>query len=286
MSSSSIGSVGVIIPNYNYARYLPERISSIVAQGSSVGAMAFLDDGSSDASIAVAEPLLANLSFPVHLQCNPVNSGSVLRQWARGISHLDRPFLWIAEADDSARPGMLRALVERLSADPSASFAFCDSTAIDAEGAILEESTKPYAAALGDHILDNDVSLPGAEFTRRCLCPRNLVVNVSAVLWRAEALRSTLERLGKELDRWSCTCDWRVYVDAALTGGRIHYDARSLNLHRRHLSSLTKAVSRAKHFAEVVEMMTVLRGALGRRTSQDARMRQHLVDLKREWQLA
>lgn len=285
MPSSLIGSVGAVVPNYNYAHYLSRRFSSILDQGSAIGGLIFLDDASRDTSVEVAKALIASFSCPVSTITNPVNGGSVLRQWARGAALSGQPFVWIAEADDAARPGMIEALAARLVADPSAIFAFCDSASIDERGALIEDSTKPYASALGDHVLDHDASFSGTEFIQRCLCPRNLVVNASAVLWRTEALRNALARCGDEVDEWKCAGDWRVYAEAADFGGRIHYDAQAFNLHRRHTSSLTNSTSRAKHFAEVVAMEALMRRRFARRENQDARVQQHLSDLRRVWRL-
>lgn len=280
------GSVGVVVPNYNYARYLPGRLSSIMAQGELVGRLIFLDDASTDDSMVVAEPLLARFSCPVTVLRNAVNSGSVFRQWARGLERADTPLLWIAEADDGAEPGMLEALARRLAEDEAAVFAFSDSVGVGPDDTVVAESTKTHASALGDHVLDRDVTLSGMDFLRRCLCPRNLVVSASAVLWRTQALRAALERLGDMIDRWRVAGDWRIYAEAAASGGPVHYDARPFNRHRRHGASVTGALPRPRHFAEVVAMHANLRHLLGRDTMNDERMRRHLVDLRRSWELA
>ncbi|WP_338664623.1 glycosyltransferase [Pararoseomonas sp. SCSIO 73927] len=284
-ANSLVGSVSVVVPNYNYARYLPERFASIVAQGRIVRHLTFLDDASSDNSMEMAEPLLAGLSIPVTVQRNAVNSGSVFRQWARGAEAAEAPFLWIAEADDSARPEMLDALARRLSGDPTAAFAFSDSAAIDADGAVTQESSKPYAAMLGDDVLNRDATLTGREFVGRCLCPRNLVVSASAVLWRTEALRAALGSLGDSVGRWRCAGDWRIYAEAARPQARMHYEARPFNLHRRHASSVTGSIPAASHFAEVVAMHSTLRRLLDRGADPDERMRRYLRDLRHAWHL-
>ncbi|MBP0495267.1 glycosyltransferase family 2 protein [Pararoseomonas indoligenes] len=284
-ASSLMGSVSVVVPNYNYARYLPERFASIVAQGRIVRHLTFLDDASSDNSMEVAEPLLAGLSISVTAQRNAVNSGSVFRQWARGAEAAGTPFLWIAEADDSARPGMLDALAQRLASDPSAAFAFSDSAAIDVDGVVTAESSKPYAAMMGDDLLKGDATLTGQEFIGRCLCPRNLVVSASAVLWRTEALRAALESLGDSIGRWRCAGDWRIYTEAARMHASIHYEARPFNLHRRHASSVTGSIPVVRHFAEVVAMHSTLRRLLDRKAEQDEKMRHYLRDLRHAWNL-
>ncbi|MFH5925791.1 glycosyltransferase [Roseomonas xinghualingensis] len=278
-------SVGVVVPNYNYSRYLAARLSSILAQGDMISKLVFLDDASTDDSMAVATPLLTKFPCEVVIERNTENSNSVFLQWARGLESIDTPFVWIAEADDGAEPGMLNGLTRRLMEDEGSIFAFSDSAGIGPEDEILEENSKCYAAAMGDHVLGSDATLSAHEFMRRCLCPRNLVVSASAVLWRTEALRSALGRLGNEISRWRCAGDWRIYAEAVSAGGRVHYDARPLNKHRRHPGSVTNKIPRPRLFAEVVSMHAVLRQFLGREAVQDERMRLHLEDLRRSWGL-
>ncbi|MBP0447011.1 glycosyltransferase [Roseomonas sp. SSH11] len=278
------GTVGVVVPNYNYARYLPERLASIASQGEVLGGLTFLDDASTDNSMAVAEPLLAEFACPVSVLRNPLNSGSVLRQWARGLAETRTPYLWIAEADDTAEPGMAEILAKRLAADPAAAFAFADSAAIGPEGEVIEESGKRYSAAMGDPVLERDAAFPAGEFLRRCLAPRNLVVSASAVLWRTEALRAAFARLREEVARWRFAGDWRVYVEAMREDARVHYVARPLSRHRRHGGSVTGAASAAAHYAEVVALHCLLRRLLPEEQAT-ARMRRHLSDLRRAWAL-
>lgn len=284
-TSMSKSSVGVVLPNYNYARYLPDRLASIAAQGEILGGLIFLDDASTDDSVAVADPLLKGLDCAVSVIRNPVNSGSVLGQWRLGLSHTKMPYVWIAEADDVAEPELVSALARHLDTDPDAAFAFADSAAIGPDGSVIEKSGKPYSAAMGDRILDQAGTFSGQDFLRRCLCPRNLVVSASAVLWRTEALRQVFGRLGNEVERWHFAGDWRVYVEAVREGGRVHYDARTLSRHRRHAASVTGAGAAPRHFAEVVALQGVLRRLTGGDREAETRMRQHLGDLRRSWNL-
>jgi hypothetical protein len=245
--------------------------------------VAFLDDASTDDSISVAAPLLAALPCPHRIERNALRSGSVISQWQLGLSLLDTEFIWIAEADDSARPGLLAGLAALLREDPAAAFAFSDSIAIGRDGEVLAENGKAYAAALGDRGLDVSSSFSGQDFLARFLCPRNLVVSASAVLWRASALRDAFVRLGPAAAAWLCAGDWRLYAQACRDGRRVHYLDEPLNLHRRHGSSVTGRTSAVRRFAEVVAMHGVLRRMLPHDPAREAAMRQHVCLLRRLW---
>ena len=113
--------VSVIIPNYNYARYLRERIDSVLAQREKDMEVLLLDDGSSDDSIAVMQEY-AKKDPRVQIIRNPQNSGSPFLQWEKGIALSSGEYIWIAEADDSAQPELLSTALQILmleSSDPS-----------------------------------------------------------------------------------------------------------------------------------------------------------------------
>ena len=67
--------VSVIVPNYNYSRYLNSRIDSILAQTFSDYELILLDDASTDDSAQVLEQYRDN-EHVTHLIVNEKNSGS------------------------------------------------------------------------------------------------------------------------------------------------------------------------------------------------------------------
>ena len=101
------GSVSVVVPNFNYGRHLRQRMESIWRQTIPIGELIILDDGSTDDSAAVIAELMRESPIPVSLVSNDVNSGSVSRQWARGVAAARGALVWIAEADDFADPDFL-----------------------------------------------------------------------------------------------------------------------------------------------------------------------------------
>ena len=76
--------VSVIVPNYNYARFLDERMQSILTQTYQNFEIIILDDCSKDNSRDVIEKYRGN----PHVSCivyNEVNSGSPFKQWNKGF---------------------------------------------------------------------------------------------------------------------------------------------------------------------------------------------------------
>lgn len=97
--------VSVIIPNYNHAQYLEERIQSVLSQTYTDFELIVLDDCSSDNSVEI----IRNMSFAgkrdnVRFYFNETNSGNTYMQWKKGISLAKGDYIWIAESDDFSPP--------------------------------------------------------------------------------------------------------------------------------------------------------------------------------------
>jgi glycosyltransferase involved in cell wall biosynthesis len=130
--------VDVVIPAYNAQAYLGEALDSVLAQGSQVGKVIVVDDGSSDATAAVA----AARGAPVELVRFPRNRGiSAARNV--GLARCDADFVAFLDADDRWLPGKLDAQITALTTAQEAAIAICrvrpfaDPTLPDAERAAL-----------------------------------------------------------------------------------------------------------------------------------------------------
>ena len=77
--------VSVVVPNYNYARFLEARLRSITGQTLPVYEIIVLDDASADDSLDVLQSLRGGLAPEPRVVVNERNSGSVFRQWLRGL---------------------------------------------------------------------------------------------------------------------------------------------------------------------------------------------------------
>ena len=92
--------VSVILPNYNHAPYLCERLESILTQTYKDFELLILDDGSTDDSYQIIARYERRAR--VRVLVNSTNSGSAFSQWNLGISLASGEYVWIAESDDSA----------------------------------------------------------------------------------------------------------------------------------------------------------------------------------------
>ena len=251
--------VSAAIPNYNYAQHLPSRLDTVFQQWMPLRDVILLDDASTDDSLAVAQKTADAAKRDLRLLVNKRNSGSVFRQWRRAAEAATTEFLWIAEADDESDPRFLTRLVAALEARPDAAMAFCDSIAIDEAGAILSDSYKSYYNRVAPGLLSADAEFAGHEFLSRCMAERNIILNVSGVLWRREALLAGLGRCEQALTKYRMAGDWLLYTDVlSQPGAQICYVAEPLNRHRRHSNSVTHALDAKRHVEEIASVQRVV----------------------------
>jgi glycosyltransferase involved in cell wall biosynthesis len=220
--------VSVIVPNYNHAPYLEERLRSIFDQTHPPHEVIFLDDASTDESVAVARRLSSESPLPVRFVLNESNSGSTFRQWLKGIDLAGGDLVWIAESDDTCRPELLERLVSAF-VDPEVTLAYCQSAMIGHDG-------QQYAA---DYLSDTEDLSPvrwrypycvsGDEDVELALSQRNTIPNASAVVFR----RPDAIEERDELATLRLAGDWLFYA-MRVRRGKIAYIPESLNGHRHH----------------------------------------------------
>jgi hypothetical protein len=271
--------VSVVVPNYNYERYLPDRMRSIFEQTYPVFETLVLDDCSTDDSLARLNEIATGSGRRFRLVTNETNSGSPFAQWERGCQLARGKYVWVAEADDGSDPRFLEEVVTRQRCD-GASFAFSDSVPIDEDGATLASSYKDYYRESVGNLMDSSFVLDGKSFMERCLAERNLVLNASAVVWERESLLDALESSRDDLQEYRLTGDWHLYAAAALAAPRVAYVSSPLNVHRRHDSSVTATLNGLQHIEEVERVQGFVAEALGGNDVARRRMRAYADRLR------
>ncbi len=250
-SYRDVPKVSVVVPNYNYGNYLEARLQSIFRQTHPVFEVIVLDDASNDDSLDVIRTVTANSKRQIELITNKTNSGSVFRQWRKGIEAARGDYVWIAEADDDAEETFLQVLLSRMVRD-GASLGFSDSWQVGSQGERLGESYKPYLSEEAPGSFESSFSVDGRTFLRRYLALKNVILNVSSVVFNRLALLRAMEAVGDDLFSYKVAGDWRLYVEiCSQENATVTYEAKPLNGHRRHQSSVTHSLNNSKHFSEI-----------------------------------
>lgn len=116
-ASDCKATVSVIIPCYNYARYLQQAVKSTLSQEGVVVDVIVVDDASTDNSLEVARSLAAS-DARVTVIARNCNSGPV-STFNDGLARARGEFLVRLDADDLLTPGSLERSVAVMCAYPS-----------------------------------------------------------------------------------------------------------------------------------------------------------------------
>lgn len=179
--------VSVIIPNYNHSAFLSQRINSVLNQTYQDFELILLDDCSTDNSREIIDTFRGNSKIS-KIVYNELNSGSVFKQWEKGINLAQGEFIWIAESDDFADHSFLQVMMEQISSDAKLGFVYSDSIIIE-NGINANKRFSHFRNELFQTTKwSSDYIAEGASEIDDCLWQSCTVNNASAVLFRKEAL--------------------------------------------------------------------------------------------------
>ena len=230
---SSLPLVSVVVPSYNYASYLEERIESILNQTYPNIEIIVIDDCSPDNSVEVLQKYASHPS--VRLVCKDKNEGWIATN-NQGAELASGEYVLFAQCDDVCDPEMIERLVEPLRKSPSAGISFCRSLLVDESGEFLGED---YAGREADfkECCKKDVLITKHQMAmfllHSCVIP-----NLSAVLIRKECF----DVVGGFPKDYPACADWAWFLSIAEHYG-VAYVAKPLNYFMQHgetIRSLTK----------------------------------------------
>jgi glycosyltransferase involved in cell wall biosynthesis/GT2 family glycosyltransferase len=244
--------ISVVVPNFNYRTFLPDRILSIKLQTMPIYEVIVLDDASSDGSQEWLANELSEVLPDAQVVVNETNSGSVFEQWRRGVSLARGDYVWIAEADDLAKADFLAEVIPAF-ADPAVVLSYAQSEQIDDRGRLLAADYQEYVDDISETKWRHPYVAGGLDEIRECLAIKNTIPNVSAVVFRRDALAEVLETDIEEIKSHRVAGDWVTYVKI-LQRGRIAFCPKALNQHRRHSSGVTISGFGRDQLEEIVTM--------------------------------
>ena len=217
--------VSIIMPNYNHAPFLRERLDSIFAQDYANKEVILLDDASTDESKTVINEYAVR-SEVKHVILNNANSGNTFIQWENGLSLATGDYIWIAESDDVADSRLVSRLVGVLE-QSDAMIAFAHSEWIDEVGTIIPRNY--------DKQWKSDFVIDGVSFIKKYLLGYSHICNASAVLFRRSALGGVDM---EQVKQYSASGDRLFWISIALQG-KVAYVADTLSRFRQHTNKVS-----------------------------------------------
>jgi glycosyltransferase involved in cell wall biosynthesis len=209
------------MPSFNYARYLPIAIHSVLSQTYSDLELIITDDCSTDGSREIAEDF-GQLDDRVVTVFHRVNRGlAETRNSALAAS--SGKFIALCDADDVWLPDKLKIQFECFRSGPQAGVVHSDGAIIDADGS-------PSGQRFSQLFQRKGQRTSGKLFDE--LCRRNFICVPSVVLRREAILYAGgFDARLRSLEDWVC---WTKVSQQY----RFHYIAEALVQYRIHRASL------------------------------------------------
>lgn len=243
--------VSVIVPNYNYARYLEARLQSILNQSFQDFELILLDDASTDNSAEVLDKYRNDFHVS-HIVVNEKNTGSPFRQWMKGILLAKGEWVWIAEADDLCEPDFLETCVKQVNQYSNVAVCMVASRFIDEDGDMLQghadywASKKPNVSAC---------FFPGKAYAAHNMYWNNCIINASGVLFRRSYAVKLYDSVFLNM-RYSG--DWVFWFQMLLQGNMVEV-YRELNYFRQHTSKVSvEGINSGKRIKEDIDTYVLM----------------------------
>jgi glycosyltransferase involved in cell wall biosynthesis len=242
--------VSILVPAYNAARYLPELCQSILIQTYPHYEVIIANDGSTDNTVAVLAPFLADQRF--HAIGWQQNRG-LNQAWAVLCSQAKGAFWCCPGADDVLCPTFLERRVGILQANPRA---------VLVHGAVerIDQSGQPCPEAPLLPALPAELKPPRSM---QVLLQHN-VINQPSTLVRMDLTRQVLPLFDCN---WVYAPDWYFWILHAATGFDLLWDAQTHIKYRIHPESLTLDPGKAAARHAEVTLAPLCALAAGARTS-------------------
>ena len=255
--------VSVIVPNYNYARFLKRRLDSIAFQTVKPSEIVFLDDCSTDNSIEVAKELLPTYHIPYKIIANEVNQG-VFKQWVKGIELVEHDLFWIAEADDYCELNFLETLLPAFD-DEDVILSYCQSNYV-----LDDKVMRTHIDEINNHM---DASRWKDSYVNNCLDEASnylsafsCIANASAVLLR----KSTVpQNMISEIYKFQMAGDWYFFLQTLYSNPKkkINYVSLALNQWVQHTKSVWG--DKNKVVTGVLQILQIYKSILEKYTVSD-----------------
>lgn len=236
--------VSVIIPNYNYEKFLHERIESVINQSYQDFEIIILDDCSSDNSREIIEMYRDNPHVSKIIY-NEENSGSPFIQWERGINASSGEWIWIAESDDTADLKFLETLINAVNKRNKSTIAYSHSYMIDIQGNVLKTDwdDKTYRNKI---LVYNSQNFIHSKLIWNCC-----IYNASMVIFKKSAFYS----IRNSYKKYSTCGDWAFWLEICSQGEVIEI-CKKLNYFRQHPKRATEnAAKKGNDWKEVADIL-------------------------------
>ena len=227
-------SLSIILPCFNHAIFLQERLNTILNQTYTDWELIIIDDKSTDNSLAILSEFVKKNDAKVkHFIVNESNSGSGYFSWQKGIKLAQTKYIWIAETDDFSDPNFIENLITVLESDEALKIAFSATNYVE-EGKIIYDSSKRTSFL---KVEENKFGIFNGEVLLNTMPLGTLITNGSSVIFRKPS--GKIPETIFENKQASDIFLWTYLVESY----SFAFVNKKLNYFRRHNDSTTTKIS-------------------------------------------
>lgn len=279
-AQKDIVNISVVIPNYNYEKFLIERLYSILNQQVRIGELIILDDCSKDNSQQLIRRITNKLEEHMNIRYifNKENSGSAFKQWQKAFEESSGEYVWIAEADDYCDKTFLKTITKPIKENNEVVISYCDTAFIDKDGNIITRSIKPEIDIMKTNHWDSDFIRDGIDEIKEYAFLNCTIANVSSVIFK----NGNYSEYFKEAGKFKQAGDWLFYIDIMSTG-KIAYSNKILNYYRLHGNNVSSVMKKQKHIEEIKKIHKQIENKYGLTQKQKKYIEERYEFLKKVW---
>lgn len=219
--------VSIIVPNYNHASFLSQRLDSVFNQTFNDFEVILLDDHSTDNSVEVLTRYASRPQVSKFV-VNPVNSGSPFQQWVTGTQFCTGRYVWIAESDDYCDPTFLQKCIDVFKKGDDIKLVYSASQGIDVNGA-PDHVFVNWKSEVSPEYWNTDYIRKGRDEINNVLSIRNTIGNTSSVVIDRQALVASVSKVA----HFRYTGDWYLWISIlSAKQSSIGYVSAPLNFFR------------------------------------------------------
>ncbi len=240
--------VSVVVPNYNYEKFLIERIYSILNQTEKISELIILDDCSKDNSRKIIDEIVEKIKdyIPVRKVYNENNTGIAFKQWQKGFNLANGDYVWIAEADDYCQKNLLKELIKKIKKDSNIVLAYVDTSFIDKDGKVFLKSIEPEIDIRKTKHWKHSYINKGIDELNNYTFLNCTIANVSSALIK----KGNYDEFFSKAVEYRQSGDWVLYAHL-MTLGDVAYVNKPLNNYRVHGNNITSTMKKQKHLEEI-----------------------------------
>ncbi|MCM1100378.1 MAG: glycosyltransferase [Acetatifactor muris] len=242
--------VSIIVPNYNHAPFLAERLECIYNQTYQNYEVILLDDCSTDNSREILSEYAARYSYCTTTLFNKKNSGHVFMQWNKGMAAAKGELIWIAESDDYCELDFLEKMIRKFD-HRSVILAFARSVFM--QDGVKIWSTEEYLYDLPNLKWDKPFFMSAHDLVQNGMAIHNIIPNVSSAVFRN--IHKIPEEVENICENMHLCSDWIFYL-SIMKGSVVAYTNETTNYYRIHPQSTSLKVQKTGEYYSEFEQVS------------------------------